>query len=235
MCYLLLGLICKVDKSIWFQIFCVWTFLSSYNFVIFLYQSESKELININETPREVTPVDMEVNHQENALKPQENNNNNNHCDEDEKALKREHADKVERPPPPPLPLLQYKRRRQNESNNKNSSRTTQESSTTTTLISSSAAAAATSTAISALLEFSLMDISEKKPLHKEGSHPTPLPSHEEKLNDLYKEIHEMSVERETFKLEMMSAEAMISILQSRIDALRQENDELKKNSANGH
>ncbi|CAF2127006.1 unnamed protein product [Brassica napus] len=199
-------------------------------------QSESKELININETPREFTPMDMEVNHQENALKPQENNNNNNnHCDEDEKALKREHADEVECPPPPPLPLLQYKRRRQNESNNKNSSRTTPDSSTTTTLISSSAAAAATSTAISALLEFSLMDISEKKPLHKEGSPPTPLPSLEENmLNDLYKEIHEMSVERETFKLEMMSAEAMISILQSRIDALRQENDELKKNSDKG-
>ena len=180
--------------------------------------------------------MDMEVNHQENALKPQENNNNNNnHCDEDEKALKREHADEVECPPPPPLPLLQYKRRRQNESNNKNSSRTTPDSSTTTTLISSSAAAAATSTAISALLEFSLMDISEKKPLHKEGSPPTPLPSLEENmLNDLYKEIHEMSVERETFKLEMMSAEAMISILQSRIDALRQENDELKKNSDKG-
>ncbi|XP_033142273.1 NAC domain containing protein 52 isoform X2 [Brassica rapa] len=197
-------------------------------------ESESKELININETPREATPMDMEVNHQENALKPQENNNNNNnHCDEDEKALKREHADEVECPPPPPLPLLQYKRRRQNESNNKNSSRTTPESSTTTTLISSSAAA--TSTAISALLEFSLMDISEKKPLHKEGSPPTPLPSPEEKmLNDLHKEIHEMSVERETFKLEMMSAEAMISILQSRIDALRQENDELKKNSDKG-
>ncbi|CAH8283539.1 unnamed protein product [Eruca vesicaria subsp. sativa] len=207
-------------------------------------QSESKDLININEPPRETTPMEIELNHknhQETALKPQQNNNNN-HSNEDEKALKREHPDEDDRPPPAnkeaPSPLLQYKRRRQNESNN--SRRTTQDhcSSTTktvdntTTLISSSAAPA-TSTAISALLEFSLMGISEKKHLHKEAS-PTTLPPHEEKLNDLQKEIHQMSVERESFKLEMMSAEAMISILQSRIDALRQENDDLRNNNAKG-
>ncbi|KAG2240938.1 hypothetical protein Bca4012_091108 [Brassica carinata] len=200
-------------------------------------QPESKDLININEPPRETTQMDIEVSHHE--------NNNNNRNDEVEEALKREQTEEDERPPPPPvcvlnkeapLPLLQYKRRRQNES-----TRTTQDHSSSTitvdntpTLVSSTAAAA-TNTAISALLEFSLMGISDKKensqPIHKEASPPTP----EEKLNDLKKEVHQMSVERETFKLEMMSAEAMISILQSRIDALRQENDELKKNSANGH
>ncbi|KAL0744002.1 hypothetical protein Bca4012_085515 [Brassica carinata] len=221
-------------------------------------QSASKDLININEPPRETAPMDIELNHQnhhENAPKTQENNNNN-HYDEAEEALKLEQAEEDERPPPvcvvnkeAPLPLLQYKRRRQNEPNsNNNSSRTTQEhcSSTTTTvdntppptLVSSSSAAAATNTAISALLEFSLMGISAKKenpqPPNKEASPPAPFPSPEEKLNDLQKEVHQMSVERETFKLEMMSAEAMISILQSRIDALRQENDELRKNSAKG-
>ncbi|WZY74006.1 hypothetical protein YC2023_006246 [Brassica napus] len=210
-------------------------------------QPESKDLININEPPRETTTqMDIELNHQE--------NNNSNRNDEIEEALKREETEEDERLPPPPppvcvlnkeapLPLLQYKRRRQNES-----TRTTQDhsSSTTTTvdntptLVSNSTAAAATNTAISALLEFSLMGISDKKenpkPLHKEASPPpAQLPSPEEKLNVLKKEVHQMSVERETFKLEMMSAEAMISILQSRIDALRQENDELKKNSANGH
>ncbi|VVA97114.1 unnamed protein product [Arabis nemorensis] len=211
-------------------------------------KSASKDLININEPPRESTPMDIEPNHQnhhENAVKPQENNNSN-HFDEEEEALKREHADEDEqRPPPPcilnkeaPLPLLQYKRRRQNESNN-NSSRTTQDhcSSTTTTvdntttLISSSAAA--TNTAISALLEFQLMGISDKKNL-QQPLRPHKEASPEERLNDLQKEIHQMSVERETFKLEMMSAEAMISILQSRIDALRLENDELRKNNAKG-
>ncbi|KAL0857816.1 hypothetical protein Bca101_062970 [Brassica carinata] len=206
-------------------------------------QSASKDVININEPPRETTPMDIELNHHENALKPQENK----HYDEEEEALKREQAEEDERPSPlcilnkeAPLPLLQYKRRRQNEPNNNNSSKTTQDhcSSTTTTvdntptLVSSTAAAAATNTAISALLEFSLMGISDKK----ENPQPlTPLPSPEEKLNVLQKEVHQMSVERETFKLEMMSAEAMISILQSRIDALRQENDELKKSNANGH
>ncbi|KAG2240947.1 hypothetical protein Bca52824_096952, partial [Brassica carinata] len=206
---------------------------------------ESKDLININEPPRETTQMDIELNHQE--------NNNNNRDDEAEEALKREQTEEDDRPPPTPsvcvlnkeapLPLLQYKRRRQNES-----TRTTQDhcSSTTTTvdntptLVSSTTAAAATNTAISALLEFSLMGISDKnenppQPPRKEASPPATLSSPEEKLNDLQKEIHQMSVERETFKLEMMSAEAMISILQSRIDALRQENDELKKSSANGH
>ncbi|KAL1187832.1 NAC domain containing protein 52 [Cardamine amara subsp. amara] len=219
-------------------------------------QSASKDLININEPPRDATPMDIEPNqqnHHENALKLQENNNNNKY-NEDEESLKCEQTEEDERPSPlcvlnkeAPLPLLQYKRRRQNESNN-NSSRNTQDhcSSTTTTvdntttLVSSSAAA--TNTAISALLEFSLMGISEKKENpqqqqlrpHKEASPPTPVASPQEMVNDLQKEVHQMSVERETFKLEMMSAEAMISILQSRIDALRQENEELKKNNTNG-
>nr|VDD53003.1 unnamed protein product [Brassica oleracea] len=221
----------------------VCTSFITFSFILFflLYAKsspESKDLININEPPRETTQMDIEVNHHE--------NNNNNRNDEVEEALKREQTEEDERPPPPPvcvlnkeapLPLLQYKRRRQNES-----TRTTQDHSSSTitvdntpTLVSNSTAAAATNTAISALLEFSLMGISDKKensqPTHKEASPPTP----EEKLNDLKKEVHQMSVERETFKLEMMSAEAMISILQSRIDALRQENDELKKTSANGH
>ncbi|XP_018492858.1 NAC domain containing protein 52 isoform X2 [Raphanus sativus] len=201
-------------------------------------QSASKDLININEPPREPAPMDIELNHHENAVKPQENNNNSNHCDEGERppavcVLNKE----------APLPLVQYKRRRQNESSDNNDSSRTREdycSSTTTTvdntptLISSSpAAAAATNSAISALLEFSLMGISKKK----ENAQQTVRPHKEattlkEKLNDLQKEIEKMSDERKTFKLEMMGAEAMISILQSRIDALRQENDELKKNSS---
>ncbi|KAL0855051.1 hypothetical protein Bca101_060203 [Brassica carinata] len=184
-------------------------------------QSASKDLININEPPREPAPIDIELNY----------------------------SDQGERPPAvcvlnkeAPLPLLQYKRRRQNDSNNNNSTRTAEDycSSTTTTVdntpISSSTAAAVTNSAISALLEFSLMGISKKK----ENAQPTLRPHKEatvkEKLNDLQKEIEQMSDERKTFKLEMMGAEAMISILQSRIDALRQENDELKKNSSgNGH
>ncbi|KAJ0244214.1 NAC domain containing protein 52 [Hirschfeldia incana] len=212
-------------------------------------QPESKDLININEPPRETTPMDIELNHQNH-----QENNNNNRSDEVEEALKREQTEEDECPPPPvcvlnkeaPLPLLQYKRRRQNESSTRttqdhSSSATTTVDNTPTLISSSTTTAAATNTAISALLEFSLMGLSDKKenppqPPHKEASHPpAPLPSPEEKLNDLQKEVHQMSVERETFKLEMMSAEAMISILQSRIDALRQENDELKKNSANGH
>ncbi|CAN8269497.1 unnamed protein product [Cochlearia groenlandica] len=214
------------------------------------FKSASKDLININEPPRETTPMDIEPNyqnHHESAIKPQDYNNNNNHYEEYEEALKREHADEDEHPPylcalnkEAPLPLLQYKRRRQNESNN-SSSRATQHdhcSSTTTTVDNTitiaSRSAAATNTAISALLEFSLMGISDKKEISQQTLRPhkeaPPLPPHDEMVNELQKEVHQMSVERETFKLEMMSAEAMISILQSRIDALRQENNELKKN-----
>lgn len=49
-------------------------------------------------------------------------------------------------------------------------------------------------------------------------------------INDLQNEKNQMAVERETYKLDMTKAELTISILQGRVDKLRAENEELKKN-----
>ncbi|XP_022743688.1 NAC domain-containing protein 13-like [Durio zibethinus] len=148
-----------------------------------------------------------------------------------------------------PLPLLQYKRRRQhndsgpNHANvSENSTRTTQDrcsSTTTTAATTTTSPSSATTTAISALLEFSLMESIEPK----ENPHVPP-PTYDtttldsvvppgcmKLINELQNEIHKISVERETLKLEMMSAQAMINILQSRIDFLSKENEDLKRSS----
>lgn len=147
-----------------------------------------------------------------------------------------------------PFPLLQYKRRKHindtgsNHSNaSDNSTRTSQDpcSSTTTTAATTTTTETmtATTTAISALLEFSLMEPIEPK----ENPHVPPpkvdatsldslvSPSCMKFINDLQNEIHKISVERETLKLEMMSAQAMLNILQSRIDLLSRENEDMKR------
>ncbi|KAJ9159885.1 hypothetical protein P3X46_025339 [Hevea brasiliensis] len=148
------------------------------------------------------------------------------------------------------FPLLQYKRRKHNgdtvsnHSNaSENSTRTTQDpcssatSTAATTTTDTTMTTAAATTAISALLEFSLMESIELK----EDPHVPPRrldtasldssvpPSCMKIIYDLHREIRKISVERETLKLEMMSAQAMINILQSRIDFLNKENEDLKR------
>ncbi|KAE8700122.1 NAC domain-containing protein 78 [Hibiscus syriacus] len=149
-----------------------------------------------------------------------------------------------------PLPLLQYKRRRNNDSApddtnaSENSTRTTQDRcSSTTTTAATVTMSSATTTAISALLEFSLMESLE--PRQKSPRVPPPVfnttnldsvvpPGCMKLINELQNEIHKISVERETLKLEMMSAQAMINILQSRIDYLSKENEGLKRSNREG-
>ncbi|KAJ6773042.1 putative proteinC DOMAIN-CONTAINING PROTEIN 82-RELATED [Salix koriyanagi] len=150
-----------------------------------------------------------------------------------------------------PLPLLQYKRRKHNNDTgsirsnaSENSTRTSQDpcSSTTTTAATTSAemmmaTTSATTTAISALLEFSLMEPLEPKEnprapppaLDAASLDSSMSPSCRKFINDLQSEIHKISVERETLKLEVMSAHTMINILQSRIDFLSKENEDLKR------
>ncbi|CAN1238552.1 NAC domain containing protein 52, partial [Linum grandiflorum] len=151
-----------------------------------------------------------------------------------------------------PFPLIQYKRRKHGHDYDSNgsekSTRSNQDicSSTTTTATTRTTnttdtmmtTTAATTTAISALLEFSLM----------EPKQPTPPPSPKEPssleslvpsgcmkfINDLQREVHKVSVERETMKMEVMSAQAMIYILQSKIDVLNQENVDLKRSLSKG-
>ncbi|KAE8670659.1 hypothetical protein F3Y22_tig00112114pilonHSYRG00112 [Hibiscus syriacus] len=151
-----------------------------------------------------------------------------------------------------PLSLLQYKRRRNNDSApndtnaSENSTRSTQDrcSSTTTTAATvTMSPSSATTTAISALLEFSLMESLE--PRQNRPRVPSPVfdtanldsvvpPGCMKLINELQNEIHKISVERETLKLEMMSAQAMINILQSRIDYLGKENEGLKRRNLEG-
>ncbi|KAK6228307.1 hypothetical protein SCA6_000647 [Theobroma cacao] len=147
-----------------------------------------------------------------------------------------------------PLPLLQYKRRRHNDSGpnhanvSENSTRTTQDrcsSTTTTAATATTSPSSATTTAISALLEFSLMESIEPKenphvppPTYDTANLDSVVPPGCMKLiNELQNEIHKISVDRETLKLEMMSAQAMINILQSRIDSLSKENEDLKRSN----
>uniref|UniRef100_A0A7N0RED7 NAC domain-containing protein n=2 Tax=Kalanchoe fedtschenkoi TaxID=63787 RepID=A0A7N0RED7_KALFE len=54
-------------------------------------------------------------------------------------------------------------------------------------------------------------------------------PSYLDLINNLQKEIHMVSADRDKFRIEMMHAQAMIDVLQSRINFLLQENEELKK------
>ncbi|KAJ8765851.1 hypothetical protein K2173_020367 [Erythroxylum novogranatense] len=147
------------------------------------------------------------------------------------------------------FPLLQYKRRKfgndtgSNRSNaSKHSIMTLQDLGSSSTATAAAAAAmiattAATRTAISALLEFSLMESVEPKvpqttPRPKIGPatlNSTMPPGCMKFIEDLQNQIHKISVEKESMRVEMLSAQAMISILQSHIDLLGKENSELKR------
>ncbi|XP_020965963.1 NAC transcription factor NAM-B2 isoform X2 [Arachis ipaensis] len=148
-----------------------------------------------------------------------------------------------------------YKRRRHylnvNHSNvNGDSVRTIQEppcSSTITTAATTLPTATTTaSTAItnvapkkhflSALVEFSLMESLESKgnpsvqpPEFDDASLEASVPPNCVKLiKRMQGEIYKLSEERETMRFEMMSAQAMINMLESRIEILSKENEELK-------
>ncbi|XP_027365033.1 NAC domain containing protein 50 isoform X2 [Abrus precatorius] len=154
---------------------------------------------------------------------------------------------------PKPIPQI-YKRRRHNLSNHSivsgDSIRTSQDpcSSTittaATTLPTTTTAAATTTTApkkhfLSALVEFSLLESLESKEslasiqpppdfdaADLESSVP---PSCAKFIKHLQSEMQKLAVEKETMRFEMMSAQAMINILQSRVDILSKENEELKR------
>ncbi|CAL1386968.1 unnamed protein product [Linum trigynum] len=153
-----------------------------------------------------------------------------------------------------PFPLIQYKRRKHNDydsNGSEKSTRTTQDHSSSSTTTATTTATtdtmmtttAATTTAISALLEFSLMEPKERTPPPSPPKESTFTASSLESLvpsgcmkfiNDLQREVHKVSVERETLKLDLMSTQAMINILQSRIDVLNKENDDMKRSLREG-
>lgn len=90
----------------------------------------------------------------------------------------------------------------------------------------------------SALMEFPLLLSLEANKSQPTASQPSFHASNLEKsvppgylkfINNLEKEIINVSMEKETLKIEVMRAQAMIDILQSKIDALTKENVDMKR------
>lgn len=152
---------------------------------------------------------------------------------------------------PKPFSLI-YKRRRHNltsghsnapENSNPNSQDpcssiiTTAATTLPTTTTTTTANTSSRKHFLSALVEFSLLESLEPKetPVPKLPEFdPASLgldlpPSCVKFIQHLQEDVHKLSVERETMKFEMMSAQAMINILQSRVDHLIKENEDMKK------
>ncbi|XP_057979268.1 NAC domain containing protein 52-like [Malania oleifera] len=156
---------------------------------------------------------------------------------------------------PEPFPILPKKRSRENDpepgqSNaSENTTMTAHDRSSSTT---TATAAATTTTAktpmmttttranfSTTLLEFPLLETIDRRdsppvnlPTFNPGSMTPYLPPAYMKLfSDLRNEIHNISAEKAAFKIELMSAQAMINILQSRIDFLGKENEELRRSA----
>ncbi|XP_033138530.1 NAC domain containing protein 52 [Brassica rapa] len=132
-----------------------------------------------------------------------------NHIDEDPNTVDQDdnNSEPMTRGCLPLTTLVQYKRKRQLDSfgSYNNSSQTAQDA------VSSVAAT---------------LEENEAEPV-------VPTSSSTEMIDHLEKERQQMAVARETYNLDLMSAEVMVSILQGQVDALRAENEGLKKTNSN--
>lgn len=139
-----------------------------------------------------------------------------------------------------PISFLQSKRSKHNDSNNNdpNSSNNNANGSEDSTTTSQDPPAAAPKRT---LLEFPLIDWIEPKENHHPPA-PTTVctfdaanleksvpPGYLKFISNLENEILNVSMERETLKIEVMRAQAMINVLQSRIDLLSKENEDLRR------
>ncbi|KAL4576808.1 hypothetical protein LXL04_012908 [Taraxacum kok-saghyz] len=95
-----------------------------------------------------------------------------------------------------------------------------------------------TSQLSTALMEFPLLESLEAKVSHPSASQPSfdaatleksVPPGYLKFISNLENEILNVSMERETLKIEVMRAQAVINILQSQIEVLSKENGELKR------
>ncbi|KAK2987743.1 hypothetical protein RJ640_023428 [Escallonia rubra] len=130
---------------------------------------------------------------------------------------------------PESFSLFEVKRPKHNNPNSSNAngsedSTTSHEPTTTATNFSS--------------LEFPLLESVEPKESHPPANPPTfdaanlersVPPGYLKFISNLENEILNVSMERETLKIEVMRAQAMINILQSRIDLLCKENEDLRR------
>ncbi|XP_022856339.1 NAC domain containing protein 50-like [Olea europaea var. sylvestris] len=141
-------------------------------------------------------------------------------------ACKRERSEED----PEPLSLSQSKRSKHDDPNSSHANGS--EDSTTTSLDPSTMMM--TTNYSPALLEFPLIEPKENNPVNQltfdssnlEKSVP---PGYLKFITDLENGILNVSMERETLKIEVMRAEAMINVLQSRIETLTKENEELRQ------
>lgn len=133
---------------------------------------------------------------------------------------------------PEPLSLGQAKRSKHEDPNSSHANGS--EDSTTT---SQDPTLMTTTNFSSALLEFPLLESVEPK--ESQPSNPQTFdssnleksvpPGYLKFISNLENEILNVSMERETLKIEVMRAQAMINILQSRIDLLNKENEDLRR------
>uniref|UniRef100_A0A5B7AW51 NAC domain-containing protein n=1 Tax=Davidia involucrata TaxID=16924 RepID=A0A5B7AW51_DAVIN len=137
---------------------------------------------------------------------------------------------------PEPFSFVQHKRSKHDDPNSSRANASDDSTTTTQDLYISKMTTTPTAFS-SALLEFPLLESVEPKESHPvapptfdsadlEKSVP---PGYLKFINNLENEILNVSMERETLKIEVMRAQAMINILQSRIDLLNKENEDLKR------
>lgn len=135
---------------------------------------------------------------------------------------------------PEPLSLAQAKRSKHEDPNSSNANGS--EDSTTTSQ--DPATMTMTTNFSSSLLEFPLLEPVEPKENNNQVGLLTFDSSNLEKsvppgylkfISNLENEILNVSMEKETLKIEVMRAQAMINILQSRIDFLTKENKDLRR------
>ncbi|KAL3731989.1 hypothetical protein ACJRO7_028782 [Eucalyptus globulus] len=138
-------------------------------------------------------------------------------------------------------PLLHYKRRRDIDLNSidstgsENSPKKTEGPSSST--ITTARSAMNLTCGLSTLVEYSLMEsleIKEKPHLPLSTFAPANLnttapPECLDFIHSLQEEIYKVSIERETLRLEMLSIRSMANVLQSKVEHLTKENEELKR------
>lgn len=144
-------------------------------------------------------------------------------------------------------PILRYKRRKSIDLNSKASDCSENSIKAPHGTCCSSTTTATTqetnqSSRLSALVEYSLMEslqLKERSSVPQSTFDASVLdssipPEYMGLISNLQDELYKVSMDRETLRLEMFSVRAMVNILQSRLENLTKENEELKKKIQDG-
>ncbi|MCI09953.1 NAC domain-containing protein 7-like, partial [Trifolium medium] len=212
-------------------------------------QSNNKTPLDVNKLPIETQNL-LAVCKRESMTEfssPEKADSKHMHVDDEDP------SPQTDNPKPFPLPQI-YKRRRYNlNANHSNVSRDSFPNSqdpcsstittAATTVPTTAAPAKTTNTApkkhfLSALVEFSLLESLGSKKENQVSVQPedfdlgnfesTVPPSVAKYIKHLQSETQKLGLEKETMRFELTSAQAMINILQSRVETLSKENGEMK-------